>query len=449
MPFDERQSSTTRQETITVLARVDREPEVRIALASAQAGLFADPALGVHFARLAIIPPDDSLAGSAAWLLLESNFDTGVPGEDAARRAHLDTLAGGTIGALGPVFAGCVGFPVDTRPSERPPERAGALAAFWKDRLVASTAAYQGHSNRDLARIRLEKHLREVVMTFLDGADPGTPEDLFERIRTHVRERAKSDPGLAGLDIDRPAPALPDPGVRSQHLRETWTPWIEATKAKDALPILARLPETLLEWDRKDVVYDVRGHQEKWTPADRQSFSAIAATEDHGTQNALTHVVALRRGHGRLEVLKHAQATVDRISKEHFEFIGQLGRIPSIHFAKWLLFESDQRLLFLSNYDKSWESYLGDFVDKAPEGLNLAWSCTEEYPRTHAFAFDGAKDEETFKAWSRACQVPTQIFYSAYCDLTIEVINNSTWIRHRLHQLADAGGLDAWFRRLT
>jgi hypothetical protein len=180
-----------------------------------------------------------------------------------------------------------------------------------------------------------------------------------------------------------------------------------------------------------------------------EGFAAIAATEDHFTQNALTHVVPLREGRGRRSVLEHAHAIVDRISREHFQYIGQLGTIPSIHFAKWVLFESDQRLLFLSNYDKSWESYLGDFVDKAPGGLNLAWSCTKEYPHTFALAFEGAKDEETFKAWGRAYQVPTQVFYSAYSQLTIETINNNTWIRYRLHQLADADDLQDWFRRLT
>jgi len=260
---------------------------------------------------------------------------------------------------------------------------------------------------------------------------------------------AGGDPSLAGLDVDAPAPALPDPAVRSRHLRENWAPWFRNATPNDVIPVALRIPEALLDWDRRDVVYDVRGHQEKWTAADRRGFSAIAATEDYGTQNALTHVVPLRRGRGRLAVLKHAHAVVNRISHNHFQYIGQLGRIPSIHFAKWVLFESDQRLLFLSNYDKSWESYLGDFVDKAPEGLNLAWSCTEEYPRTVAFAFEGATDEETFKSWSRAYQVPTQVFYGAYADLTIEVINNNTWIRHRLHQPASAGGLDAWFRRLT
>jgi hypothetical protein len=440
MPFDGRQSSI-RQETLTVLARVSLEPELRAALASLPREVFADPALGIHFARLVVIPRDETCAGSSAWLVLESNFDTRLVDETEARREHLSALADRAHGPLGALFACCEGGSGDHSPGE--------LAAYWNRRAAPATARYQGHADRPIARIRLESHLREVILTFLETAAHASPPELFERIRKHVRARAASDPALAGLDVDGPPPALPDPAVRSRHLRENWQPWVTSSKLKDVVPILARTGSVLFEWQPHDVVYDVRGHQEQWTEADMEGFAAIAATEDHITQNALTHVVPLRGGPGRLSVLQHAHAIVDRISKNHFQYIGQLGTIPSIHFAKWLLFESDQRLLFLSNYDKSWESYLGDFVDKAPEGLNLAWSCTKEYPRTVALAFEGAKDEETFKAWGRAYQVPTQVFYSAYTELTIATINNNTWIRHRLHQPADAADLQTWFRRLT
>jgi hypothetical protein len=159
--------------------------------------------------------------------------------------------------------------------------------------------------------------------------------------------------------------------------------------------------------------------------------------------------VPLRAGSGRLNVLESAHALIAAIAKNHFAYVGQLGGIPTIHFAKWLLIDDDRRLLFFSNYDGSWESYLGDFIDQAAEGLNVAWSCTREYPKTKLLAYEGAKDEESFKGWGRDCQMPTQVFYSAYPDLSIQAINNNTWIRYRLHQAASEGGLETWFRRLT
>ena len=166
-------------------------------------------------------------------------------------------------------------------------------------------------------------------------------------------------------------------------------------------------------------------------------------------KNPLTHVVPLRAGgEARKRVLALSHAYIARMALRHFNDIGELGGIPSIHFAKWALIDGGERLLFLSNYDGSWESYLGDFIDKADIGLNLAWACTLGYPKTFLLALGGARDEERFKAWSRSCQQPTPIFYSAYPDLSVAAVNNNTWIRQALH----GGGfndLTAFFRRLS
>ncbi len=174
----------------------------------------------------------------------------------------------------------------------------------------------------------------------------------------------------------------------------------------------------------------------------------LAQTEDHALQNALTHVAPLK-GSDRLALLLFSHGYIDAMARKHFNDIGQLGGIPTIHFAKWLLVDDDTRLLFLSNYDSSWESYLGDFVDRAAVGLNLAWTLTTEYPTTSYLTSLGASDEERFKAWSRAYQRPTQVFYTAYPELGTAALNNNTWIRCGLHQPPGAAELRAWFRRLT
>lgn len=75
--------------------------------------------------------------------------------------------------------------------------------------------------------------------------------------------------------------------------------------------------------------------------------------------------------------------------------------------------------MFFSNYDGSWESYLGDFIDKAAAGLTAVWSNTLGFPRASYLVGQGATDEERFKSWTRAHQVPTQLWYSAYPELTM------------------------------
>jgi hypothetical protein len=424
------------QETLTVVAQVE-EPELLLgvlaALASMTPSTFADPRLGIHFARIVYVPAEPPLL---PWLVLESNFDTHTPDPAAAEREHVRLLAEVVDGPLSEAFEACVGFP----------KGAGgrSVEGFLARSCVPATASYEGHADRDLARIALEAHLREVVLTFLERAPSAGPFELFTRVRKHLL--ASEDPRLAGLDLGGPAPALPDPRVRSQKLKDRLLPWIE--NAAPSLPIYPRIV-SILDWQTKDDTYNQRAAQEAWTPRDKQRFRDIAGTEDWGGQNALTHVVPLRGGSGRLGVLKSAHAYIDRMAQKYFIDVGQLGGIPTIHFAKWLLIDGGARLLFLSNYDGSWESYLGDFVDNAALGLNLAWSCTNEYPKTKVLAFDGAEDEATFKAWGRAHQVPTQIFYSAYPHLSIAAINNNTLIRHRLHDPRDAGDLDEWLRRLT
>ena len=399
--------------------------------------VFADPALGIHFARLVLL--QEGGASAPASLVFESNFDTREESTTEARAEQLALLGEHCLDALGSAFACCEGF----APNASGAELAGAL----ERRLIPATASYQGHTQRDLPRIRLERHLREVLLSFFERMPKGTPRELYHAARHHVRLQTGIDPELFGFDVDAPAPEAPNAGVRSKRLSAGLAPWFQ--NIKPALPIVFRYLRNVFTWQRTDLEFDQRARQEAWNDDDRTLFREIAESEDHGLQNALTHIVPLKAGTNRLDVLRAAHAYIDVMAKRHFDDIGQLGGIPTIHFAKWLLIDEGKRLLFFSNYDSSWESYLGDFVDQAPIGLNLAWTCTELYPRTLLMALLGAKDEERFKAWSRAHQRPTQVFYCAYPDLSIAALNNNTWIRCGIHQPPSNVDLPGWFRRIT
>src|SRR5690606_32285748 len=105
-------------------------------------------------------------------------------------------------------------------------------------------------------------------------------------------------------------------------------------------------------------------------------------------------------------------------ARKKVAYEGRLGGISSIHFARWV-FLDDDTVLFFSNYDGSWEAYLGDFVDKAHHYLSAVWSNTRWFPPTRALVFGGAAQEATFKQWTRTFQVENQIWYSAYPHLTV------------------------------
>src|SRR5947209_2093399 len=64
----------------------------------------------------------------------------------------------------------------------------------------------------------------------------------------------------------------------------------------------------------------------------------------------------------------------------HFTRPGCLGRIRSIHFARWVFVAGTERMIFCSNYDGSVESYMDDFINKTGFGLNASFSNGIGYP---------------------------------------------------------------------
>jgi hypothetical protein len=92
---------------------------------------------------------------------------------------------------------------------------------------------------------------------------------------------------------------------------------------------------------------------------------------------------------------------------------GSLIGISTIHFVRWLLIDGDRRLVLLSDYDGSWESYIDEFAVMILSGLDAIWGTSFGYPP------DGARDLPAFKRFLRTHQVPSEVFFSAYPDATI------------------------------
>jgi len=110
--------------------------------------------------------------------------------------------------------------------------------------------------------------------------------------------------------------------------------------------------------------------------------------------------------------------------------------VRTIHFARWVFIDERQRIIFLSNYDGSLESYMDDFINKVGFGLNLVFSNGIGYPRASFLVGGGSSDERKFKEYLRRHQIPTQVWYKAYPGLTAADLERNLRIRQGLEATA-------------
>jgi hypothetical protein len=124
---------------------------------------------------------------------------------------------------------------------------------------------------------------------------------------------------------------------------------------------------------------------------------------------------------------------------------GKLSGIPTIHFARWIMFNKNRNVMFLSNYNGNWENYLSEFIERSAPAMNLTLGQMVGYPQVKWLIGKGAHDEQLFKKVVRENQYPSQVFYSAYPDLTVRNILNNSRFRDGLHQEPkDEEELKAW-----
>lgn len=159
----------------------------------------------------------------------------------------------------------------------------------------------------------------------------------------------------------------------------------------------------------------------------------------HGT-NHLHLLSTVKRG--RLLRLKIVLLLVN-VAGRHLFPPGSLSNIRSIHFAHWSIVDGGKHLLFVTHYDGSFDNYLGDFTDRASDGLNSVWNNVEGYPLA------GAQDIFAFKQFFRNDQqLPSQVFYRAYPDTTVVNILRDRAIVQPLAEGLDRPALDDWLTEL-
>jgi len=100
---------------------------------------------------------------------------------------------------------------------------------------------------------------------------------------------------------------------------------------------------------------------------------------------------------------------------------GLLG-LSIIHFARWVIIRRDQwpqigqphrplandYMLFISNFNGTWDQYIDAFSDGLPGGLDLFWYSSTKYPHSIPIT--------CFKDYIRANQIDTDYYYNATPD---------------------------------
>ena len=159
-------------------------------------------------------------------------------------------------------------------------------------------------------------------------------------------------------------------------------------------------------------------------PIDERMMREMVRREDWITQSHMGSVVNVKPGMLRMAVFRAGHLGLGLVLRATATN-GYLGSMRTIHFAHWAFVNNSHRLLFFSNFDHSWESYLDDFIEKAHGGLTLAWGSCVGFPPTRFLVMDGASHGLKFKNWARHSMAVSRFWFSAYRDLTTDQIERN------------------------
>ena len=129
---------------------------------------------------------------------------------------------------------------------------------------------------------------------------------------------------------------------------------------------------------------------------DPRALQELRELEDRDVTNQFSALGSVKPGLFRRWLLIFVLLLTDYACRHIFNR-GHLGRVQTIHFARWVFIDARRRMVFASNYDGGHEAYMDDFVNKVAWGLNLTFSHGVGWPRTAWLIKQGARHEKEFK----------------------------------------------------
>jgi uncharacterized protein YneF (UPF0154 family) len=193
---------------------------------------------------------------------------------------------------------------------------------------------------------------------------------------------------------------------------------------------------------------EMRDSSQDAPPVDERMLRDMLRREDWVTQNHMGSIVLIKPGILRTIVIRTGHLGLGLLLRLVARD-GYLGSMRTVHFAHWAFLNNGSRLLFFSNFDHSWGSYLDDFIEKAHVGLTLAWGCGVGFPPTRFLVLDGASHGRQFKNWALASRAVSRFWYSAYPDLTVDQVERNNRIANGLRAASlQDGEAETWLRDL-
>jgi hypothetical protein len=379
----------------------------------------------LHFASL-VLHQSPQTPEYGPYLVFENNFDGEL--NDYLEDLYLHASSG-----LHQIYTACLDYTV-TSASDRQ-----GIISYLTAHVVRPNAYHIGNTGRNVARILQEQILDDALQahadTLVERGQPTSPAALLAEFQNFVRS-------------DQQWSWIPGVGPRQTVMEEVvnWSKLILAIVVAVVLSPIWLLPVIvgLIVLRYKESTDPVQNDS---ADSDRVAQLLDKENQTKSVQNHMASITIVKPGWLRRTALWLVLWGVNLLARARATH-GELSGIPSIHFAHWSMIDNGRRLLFLSNFDGSWENYLDDFIDKASIGLTGVWSNTVNFPRTYFLLFGGAKDGPRFKAVARDSQTVTNAWYSAYRDRTVQGIDNSSSIREDLLKTLDATGAKALLERL-
>ena len=367
----------------------------------------------LHFARFVILD-DKNVGDLRIYGLPVRNYPLYLAflGDiDGEEEVFLNELVRRASDGLRAIFSCCHGFAADTD-----------LMAWMKLLRSPASAAYVNTRGRTVRRIREEAALRDAIESHL-ASQASSFQDLPPR-ETHTQLKrfveAEKSAGRLTLSDEEATP----PG---------WT--IKKMLHMIGMPLLLLLASPLLILIAPFYLFQLRRLEktdpEPYVVVDDDHLKTLAESEDHDVTNPYSALGTFKPGLLRLMTIRGVLLVIDYATR-HIIKPGRLGRVRTIHFARWVLIGGTERLSFFSNYDGGNESYMDDFINKLGFGLNIFTSNGLGYPRTDWLLRGGSADERRFKEFQRRHTVLTQVWYKAYPGLTAVDLERNTRIRRGL-----------------